>query len=233
MLGDEIDASVRAAVAARQQTKNKKGVHAMTSSAPPPYQPSLPAIASNPTKPALHNKTSNNSGSISGNAATTAPVAAPILTPNENNSGSTITLSAQPGEQAVYLPPFYFGELGVARILLRLFQCPPAQDKLADLRQTNFEKMFEYLAGDKENLNLADRQKEGVVMALTQPVGVLTGGPGTGKTTSMRALIRVLALKKKKVVLAAPTGRAAKRLSEATGLEAKTLAPLTAAKTGR
>lgn len=61
------------------------------------------------------------------------------------------------------------------------------------------------------------------MLALTHPVSILTGGPGTGKTTSLRALIHVLTLKKKQIILAAPTGRAAKRLSEATGLAAKTL----------
>jgi exodeoxyribonuclease V alpha subunit len=146
-------------------------------------------------------------------------------------SGATPTLSALPGEQAVYLLPFYFAENGVARSLLRLAACPPPKDRLSDLKNTDFVKMFDYLA-TKEQLNLADRQQEGVVMGLVKPVGVLTGGPGTGKTTSMRALIRVLSLKKKSVVLAAPTGRAAKRLSEATGLEAKTLHRLLGIKPG-
>jgi exodeoxyribonuclease V alpha subunit len=148
--------------------------------------------------------------------------------------GATPTLSALPGEQVVYLPPFYYAEQGITRQLLRLAKCPPSKDKLADLLKTNFEAMFEYLAtrDPQGSLILADRQKEGVVMAMVKPVGVLTGGPGTGKTTSMRALIRALTLKKKKVILAAPTGRAAKRLSEATGLEAKTLHRLLQLKPG-
>ncbi len=82
--------------------------------------------------------------------------------------------------------------------------------------------MFDYLER-KDQLSLTEGQQQGVLTALTHPVSVLTGGPGTGKTTSMRALIRAAAAKKKRVILAAPTGRAAKRLSEATGLEAKTL----------
>ena len=147
--------------------------------------------------------------------------------------GATPTLSALPGEQAVYLPPFYWAEVGVARNLLRLANCTPQQDQLRDMAHTDFVTMFDYLATkDPARLSLADRQQEGVVMAIARPVGVLTGGPGTGKTTSMKALMRALALKKKRIVLAAPTGRAAKRLSEATGLEAKTLHRLLGLKPG-
>jgi exodeoxyribonuclease V alpha subunit len=82
--------------------------------------------------------------------------------------------------------------------------------------------MFDYVAA-KDSLHLTEQQQAGVLMALSRFVGVMTGGPGTGKTTSMRALIRALLAKNKRIVLAAPTGRAAKRLSEATGIEAKTL----------
>lgn len=145
--------------------------------------------------------------------------------------GATPTLTALPGEQVVYLPPFYFAESGVARSLLRLAACPPSKDRLNDLKNTDFVKMFDYLE-TKEQLHLAERQKEGVVMGLVKAVGVLTGGPGTGKTTSMRTLIKVLTLKKKTVILAAPTGRAAKRLSEAAGIEAKTLHRLLGIKPG-
>jgi exodeoxyribonuclease V alpha subunit len=128
----------------------------------------------------------------------------------------------KPEEQVVYLPPFYAAEQGIARNLLRLAQCAPSQGRLASLQQTNFQAMFDYLATQAQ-LTLADRQQDGIMLALTHPVSILTGGPGTGKTTSLRALIHVLTLKKKQIVLAAPTGRAAKRLSEATGLAAKTL----------
>ncbi len=135
------------------------------------------------------------------------------------SAGST---PAPADEVAVYLRPFYAAEQGIARNLWRLATCPPERSALAELQQINVPVMFDYLA-TRAGLALAEQQKAGIVMALTHPVSVLTGGPGTGKTTSLRALIRVLTLKKKRVILAAPTGRAAKRLSEATGIEAKTL----------
>ncbi|HEY7355952.1 MAG TPA: ATP-dependent RecD-like DNA helicase, partial [Ktedonobacterales bacterium] len=130
--------------------------------------------------------------------------------------------SAPAGDVAVYLRPFYAAERGIASNLWRLAACPPERGSLAELHQTNFAVMFDYLA-TRANISLAEQQQAGIVMALTHPVSVLTGGPGTGKTTSLRALIRVLTLKHKRVILAAPTGRAARRLSEATGIEAKTL----------
>ena len=193
-----------------------------------------------------HNQGVNAAGDRSGHKP---PAPAPVITPASVSSGfatnpdlasgrevyqgATPTLSALPGEQAVYLPPFYWAEVGIARQLLRLAHCTRQEDRLSELANTNFPTMFEYLATkDEAKLVLADRQKEGVVAALARPVAVLTGGPGTGKTTSMKALIRALSLKKKRVILAAPTGRAAKRLSEATGLEAKTLHRLLALKPG-
>jgi exodeoxyribonuclease V alpha subunit len=181
-----------------------------------PASYSTGTASANPAQDKLTGRSSRGSGDNRAAVGKARPLAA------GEQAGATPTLSALPGEQVVYLPPFYHAESGVARNLLRLAGCPPHQDRLAELRNTDFVKMFDYLAS-KEKLALAERQKEGVVMGLVKPLGVLTGGPGTGKTTSMRALIRVLTLKKKSVVLAAPTGRAAKRLSEATGLEAKTL----------
>ncbi len=150
---------------------------------------------------------------------------------NQLASGAPPILAPPTGEQVVYLWPFFMAEQNVARQLHRLANCPPGQDKLADFRQVNITAMFDYLSS-KQNMALSERQRDGVMMALTRAVGVITGGPGTGKTTSMRALIRALQAKKKMVILAAPTGRAAKRLSEATGLEAKTLHRLLQIKPG-
>ena len=75
----------------------------------------------------------------------------------------------------------------------------------------------------KVGIRLAESQKEAVWLALCAKVLVVTGGPGVGKTTLVNAILRVLHTKTPDIALAAPTGRAAKRMSEATGLEAKTL----------
>lgn len=129
---------------------------------------------------------------------------------------------AKDSMEAIYLPPFNQAEMGVSAGLLRLRNASSNKDKLAYFKAAPFEQVYSYLA-DKDNLVLNEKQKEAVRMALTEKVSVLTGGPGTGKTTSMRAVLRVLQVKQKKVILAAPTGRAAKRLSETTGASATTI----------
>ena len=73
------------------------------------------------------------------------------------------------------------------------------------------------------HITLADNQVAAVQCALEHKVMVITGGPGTGKTTIINAVLKIFAKLKVKTMLAAPTGRAAKRMSEATGLEAKTI----------
>lgn len=76
---------------------------------------------------------------------------------------------------------------------------------------------------DYNNIEYADMQKEAVTQALSRGLLVLTGGPGTGKTTTLNAIIKILKNKGQKVLLCAPTGRAAQRMSEVTGDEAKTI----------
>ncbi|NWJ45000.1 MAG: ATP-dependent RecD-like DNA helicase [Chloroflexi bacterium] len=122
--------------------------------------------------------------------------------------------------EAIYLPPFRNAEMGISAGVLRLRGA--THDRLTSFKSAAFDVVFSYLS-DKDGLVLNEKQKEAVQLALTEKVSVLTGGPGTGKTTSMRALLRVLQVKRKKVVLAAPTGRAAKRLSETTGASATTI----------
>src|SRR5207302_8134213 len=75
----------------------------------------------------------------------------------------------------------------------------------------------------RSGLQLADSQKAAIRLALVSKVLVITGGPGVGKTTIVKSILRVLAAKGAKLLLCAPTGRAAKRMTEATGFEAKTI----------
>ena len=119
--------------------------------------------------------------------------------------------------KAVYLTPFYHGETGVAERLRAL----------AQIDQTRLFSLQENLPGiDPLSLlttGLSPEQMKAVRIALEAPVSVLTGGPGTGKTTAIRALIEVLETEHHRYALAAPTGRAAKRISEATGHQATTI----------
>jgi exodeoxyribonuclease V alpha subunit len=125
-----------------------------------------------------------------------------------------------PGETAVYLPPFYYAEVGVANKLRQLRDSE--RDRLAPYQSIDWTVAFDWL--DRRNpFQLVSSQQQAVRMALTERVSVLTGGPGTGKTTITRAIIQLLQAKGHSVLLAAPTGRAAKRMSELTGLPAKTI----------
>jgi exodeoxyribonuclease V alpha subunit len=109
----------------------------------------------------------------------------------------------------IYLTPLYFGEKGVAQRLKTLVSAAtPDRGMNRDLP-----------SGEQ----LSDEQRSALQMALTHPVSVLTGGPGTGKTTCLKALITVLEAQGIGYALASPTGRAAKRLSEATGRAARTI----------
>ncbi len=123
-------------------------------------------------------------------------------------------------ERPVYLTPFYYGEVGVANRLRRLAEAGP--DRLAMFRHFDWPATFAALQAQNRQA-LTARQMEAVQSALTRRITVLTGGPGTGKTTTVRSIIRLAEAAGAKTVLASPTGRAAKRLSEATGRPAKTI----------
>lgn len=123
-------------------------------------------------------------------------------------------------ERAVYLTPFYYGEVGVANRLRTLANYPAG--RLVFFQTARWEQTFAYL-DQKPTLKLSPTQKEAVRTALTHKVTVLTGGPGTGKTTTIQTILRLLEARRHRYVLASPTGRAAKRLSEATGRPAKTI----------
>ncbi|MBT7070944.1 MAG: ATP-dependent RecD-like DNA helicase [Anaerolineae bacterium] len=132
----------------------------------------------------------------------------PEVLPDENAPGQGLIAEQQAayGAPVIYLTPFYFGEKGVAERIDKLMGYTV---NAAQLPQPND--------------SLSPEQQNAVTMALTNPVSILTGGPGTGKTTCMKALIEALEWQKKSYLLASPTGRAAKRLSETTGRSASTI----------
>jgi exodeoxyribonuclease V alpha subunit len=120
----------------------------------------------------------------------------------------------------VYLVPFHRAEAALAAGLLRLLAAP--SDRLAGFRAVDWPVALDWL-GRTTGVTLAPEQEAAVRLALTQRVAVLTGGPGCGKSYTVRAIVALARAKHAKVVLAAPTGRAAKRLSELAGLQAATL----------
>ncbi|MEV7196363.1 ATP-dependent RecD-like DNA helicase [Streptomyces sp. NPDC093510] len=121
---------------------------------------------------------------------------------------------------AVYLVPFHRAELSLAGQLSRLLKTD--EDRMPAFRDVAWDKALAWLAG-RTGAELAPEQEEAVRLALTQKVAVLTGGPGCGKSFTVRSVVELARAKKAKVVLAAPTGRAAKRLAELTGAEASTV----------
>ncbi len=129
----------------------------------------------------------------------------------------------------IYLPPFYYAEVGVAGKLKKL-AASPAGDKLySRLMEARQKSGNNGLSVDieaiqkKTGMSYDDIQADAIRQAATAKVMVLTGGPGTGKTTTTHGIISAYKAYGLKILLAAPTGRAAKRLTEATGMEAKTI----------
>ena len=118
-------------------------------------------------------------------------------------------------KEAIYLPPFYHAECGTSR-------------RLRDLAESTGRSLFDGLFDPSSltaetGIEYDEVQLAAIRQAVTFKVMVLTGGPGTGKTTTTQGIIAALKKAGLRVLLAAPTGRAAKRMSEATGMEAKTI----------
>ena len=120
-----------------------------------------------------------------------------------------------PKEKAIYLPPFYYSEVGVARRLNDILH------NTGGIR-INPEGLPQRIQ-QKTGMRYDEVQMQGIMAAVTSKILVLTGGPGTGKTTTTLGIITAFREAGASILLAAPTGRAAKRLSEATGMEAKTI----------
>jgi exodeoxyribonuclease V alpha subunit len=125
-----------------------------------------------------------------------------------------------PQVPAVYLPPFLMAERALSAALLRLLAA--RSDRLAAFRDVDWDKALAWLRS-RTGTPLAPEQEEAVRLALTARVAVLTGGPGCGKSFTVRSVVALARARGARVVLAAPTGRAAKRLAELTGHEAATI----------
>jgi exodeoxyribonuclease V alpha subunit len=121
---------------------------------------------------------------------------------------------------AVYLVPFHRAEVALAAQLRRLLDTPA--DRMPAFATVDWGKALAWLRG-RTGSELAAAQQEAVKLALTRKVAVLTGGPGCGKSFTVRSVVALARAKGAKTVLAAPTGRAAKRLAELTGHEAATI----------
>jgi exodeoxyribonuclease V alpha subunit len=139
----------------------------------------------------------------------------------------TLTYEAKPtaesavrDEKAVYLTPLYYSEIGATNRLQQIIEHPTS--RLASLR---FPATGNQRPATKSQpqVELTSQQREAIQTAVTHKVTILTGGPGTGKTTTLRSLLELLDQNGLTYALASPTGRAAKRLAEATGRQAKTI----------
>ena len=118
--------------------------------------------------------------------------------------------------EAVYSLPYYFCELGVTNKIIIL--------SIENFQTINSDITFEISSFErKNNIVFADSQKEAILGAFENGIEIITGGPGTGKTTIIKCIIEIYENNGMKVLLAAPTGRAAKRMTESTGREAKTI----------
>ena len=127
-----------------------------------------------------------------------------------------IVIEDKENQEWVYLYNYYIAEKNVAESLIAL-------DNYLNVKKiSNFEKKLKKVEKHSD-LELSERQREAVIAVQEHNVCVITGGPGTGKTTIIKTIIEIYKEEEKKVVLCAPTGRAAKRMCEATGEEAKTL----------
>ena len=127
-------------------------------------------------------------------------------------------LQAEDGESdrsAIYLPPLFFSELGVARRLMTVESTPAPGDSIPGDIVSMVEK--------RTSMTYETVQRQAIETAVRSKITVITGGPGTGKTTTTLGIIEAFRIMGKKVLLCAPTGRAAKRMSEVSKREAKTI----------
>ncbi len=130
--------------------------------------------------------------------------------------GQKLHLENKDGQVLVYLMMYYICENGVCKEIVKL-----SQHEIKDLH-INIDREIE-IVEKEDNISLAKNQIEAVREAINNGVTIITGGPGTGKTTTINTIIKIFENNDQKVVLCAPTGRAAKRMSETSNKEAKTI----------
>ena len=127
-----------------------------------------------------------------------------------------VVAEGEGGPRKVYLKAFYFSERDVARRVLAVLDTPRTFGAIAP------EKAIAWWQS-RAGFELAPRQRQALENSLKSKFSIITGGPGVGKTTIIRALVEIYGVRKLKVVLAAPTGRAAKRMTESVGAPAQTI----------
>lgn len=119
------------------------------------------------------------------------------------------------GKAFLFLPEIYEAESGIAERIKVMIEYPPAPKEISPAEIDAFEKT--------NNITFDEKQREAIEIAVNKGLLILTGGPGTGKTTTVKGIITLMENRGLDVALAAPTGRAAKRMTELTGKEAKTI----------
>jgi exodeoxyribonuclease V alpha subunit len=127
-----------------------------------------------------------------------------------------VVVESQPAGEAIYLHPLYVAECGIAELSARLLRVRARPIEI------DIERALAWFE-ERQQIVLAGEQREAIALAVKEKMLVITGGPGTGKTTLINAVIQILEKKGRAILLAAPTGRAAKRMAETTGHEARTL----------
>ncbi|MDD7267905.1 MAG: ATP-dependent RecD-like DNA helicase [Lachnospiraceae bacterium] len=133
-----------------------------------------------------------------------------------------IVIRRQEDDSRIYLNHFYYMELKAAALLKDLYQKNElSSEDVFDLTEGGLDCAAEVKKQDDSHLN--EEQQLAIRTALSHTVSIVTGGPGTGKTTTINRMISTFLEENKQILLGAPTGRAAKRMSEATGFEAKTI----------
>lgn len=118
--------------------------------------------------------------------------------------------------QFIWLKSYFLAEISISRHVNRLNESP------CNLRKVDTQRALDWVQ-DKLKIKLAEKQMQAIATAITEKIQIITGGPGTGKSTITKAILAITEILTQKIMLAAPTGRAAKRMSEITGKKATTI----------